>query len=123
MLSLEKDYENIKIFENLNIGNIYKRPENYKYNTATYTWKLLYNNLDIFLTYIQKYPLKGKKKKHRINLLYDYQKLKKNKAHLAKSDSPLFLEWKNFCYNWYQCNPNDIENSSEISNIKEKYKE
>lgn len=97
----QKDYENIKIFNNLNMGKIYQRNQK-NTNSAKYIWRVFYKDIDKFLNYIQLHPLKSQKKKHRASLLNKYVILKKNKAHLSKSDSIEFLDWTKFCYEWYE---------------------
>lgn len=98
----QKDLQNIEIFTKiLNLGKIYIRKRLTKTNTTKYHWYLNLKEIPEFVYYLQKNPIKSKKKKRRFHLLKDYIELKKMGAHLASHDSIQFKEWKKFCYKWY----------------------
>jgi hypothetical protein len=91
---------NIEQFKTrLNLGDYYF--EKNKQGHIKWHWILKQNEIPQFLLYLEKNPLKGKKKKNRFYLLSKYFKLKNLKAHLAEHDSAEFKEWKKFCYAWY----------------------
>ena len=94
-----KEKINIDPFRSLNAGTFYF--EKNKENKTKWHWVIKQNEIYIFLNYLKENPLKGTKKKRRIHLIPEYIRLKSIKAHLAKADSILFKEWKNFCIKWY----------------------
>jgi hypothetical protein len=66
-------------------------------STRIYTF-----DMNTFLAYTEKFPLRSPTKKHRLNLIPIYFQLKKEKAHLAKENTQLFLKWKLFCQQWFK---------------------
>lgn len=95
---------NVEIFNLLRIGSFIQESNAQKLlrGQEKWHWILKQDEIPVFLEYLKKNPLKGKKKKHRFHLLPTYFKLKTLKAHLAPENSIEFKAWQNFCNQWYK---------------------
>ena len=86
----------VKYFKDVFKGNIYFD----KSQNGYYKWSIQsVDDINFFLSYLKKYPLRSSKK-HRFFLIKEYYYLKNIKAYCAPSNSPLNKAWISFNNKW-----------------------